>query len=1151
MKVWDPATAKSIVDDGGHLLANYGSYQLYEVPQVRPDLAQAGKAEVCDNFNRVRLNTATIDTSTAAAGSARKSVSAFAGKRMHLIQFVGPVRPAWHEALKQTGVKIVSYVPENGYLVYGDAPSLARLQSLAASTPSVQWHGEYADDYKIQPNARLVNQQGNARQLQTDEFAIQLVDDPDANTATLALIDRLKLEPIRRQYHLLQYVNVLVRLNPQDVTTVAAQPDVVSIRAYTEPRKQDERQDQIVAGNLSGNMPSGPGYLAWLAGKGFTQDQFDASGFIVDVSDSGIDDGTTAPGHFGLYTLGDTNNPSRVVYNRLVGSPNRHSTLEGCDGHGTLNTHIICGYDAQPAGFPHTDASGYYYGLGVCPFVRVGSSVIFDPADFTNPDYPTLMSEAYHDGARISNNSWGSSGDGSYDADSQAYDALVRDAQPAGSAFPTAGNQEMVIVFSDGDDGPASQTVTPPGNAKNVISVGGAENVRSMSTANGGNNLDGEDGCETYDIDASSANDIVSFSSRGPCADGRYKPDLVAPASHVTGGAPQAYPPPSPDGDGSALLCFLTINPNDLGVCGLLGSGVVAASNFFPVGQEFFTESSGTSHSAPAVAGACALLRQYFINQSLPPPSPAMTKAYLINSARYMTGVGANDTLWSDNQGMGELDLGTAFDSMVRTLQDEVPSEKFTASGQTQTYSGTINDPSKPFRVTLAWTDAPGSTFGPALNNDLDLTVTVGGNTYKGNVFNGNHSVVGGSADHLNNVESVFLPAGTTGSFIVTITAANINSDGVPGDADPLDQDYALVVYNGVATSSGGPANFAAVAGIYQGLVQSNSPSQQTSGFVSITAGATGSFSAKLMIGPASYSFQSTFDNDGDATAVVPRAGANPLTVTLHIDLTNGTDQITGTVSDGTFTSDLTANRPVFNSKTNPAAPYTGFYTVILPPNPDDAGSNFPQGNGYGTVSVDGNGKIKFSGTLADGTRASQSAVVSKNGLWPVYIPLYTGKQGLLSGWVSFTNVVGVSDLSGTLNWVKPPTPTAKFYPNGFTTQIALVGSQYVAPSAGTSALIVSNSPCNLLVTSGAGGLASSVSNSVTLNAMNKITSCTTNRFTLTVTTKTGLFSGSFINPGTGKPAKFRGALIQKQNDGAGFFLGSGQTGFVTIEPSP
>ena len=43
-------------------------------------------------------------------------------------------------------------------------------------------------------------------------------------------------------------------------------------------------------------------------------------------------------------------------------------------------------------------------------------------------------------------------------------------------------------------------------------------------------------------------------------------------------------------------------------------------------------------------------------------------------------------------------------------------------------------------------------------------------------------------------------PPGTIGNFTVTVTAANINSDGVPGSGSALDQDFALVVVNGLET---------------------------------------------------------------------------------------------------------------------------------------------------------------------------------------------------------------------------------------------------------------------------------------------------------------------------------------------------------------
>ena len=793
-RINNPDLAREAITNGAEPIADYGSFQIFHASgQFARKLARDPSAEDLSAHDVIALHTGPLNTTTPEVKALRKPVALGPGKRLHLVQFVGPVKPEWRAELQKMGVAIISYVPHNAYLLYGPTSALCQMQSWAAQSPYVQWEAEYLDDYKIHPSARTIDAKGNPRQLPTDLFAIQLVSDDEANSASLQVVDRLKLEPIRRQTKVLNYLNIVVRLPSDQLTTIAAQPEVISIQPYHPRTKMDERQDQIMAGNLSGTAPASPGYLKWLVNQGFTQSQFDTSAFVVDVTDSGMDNGTTSPGHFGLYEFGDTNQPSRVVYNRLQGSSNAGSTIQGCDGHGTLNTHIIAGYNDLTNGFPHTDSAGFHYGLGLCPFVRIGSSVIFDPDQFTFPDYTTVQSEAYRDGARISNNSWGARGSaGGYDMDAQQYDVLVRDAQPDSAMFPAPGNQEMVIVFSAGNEGPSPQTIDSPGTAKNVISVGASENVASLSTANGGNNPQGSDNCGVSDPSADSGNDIATFSSRGPCADGRKKPEFVAPGTHISGGVAQVSPPPSPAGTGAALPCF-----SGTGVCALPGSGATDdPNNFFPLGQQFYTTSSGTSHSAPAVVGACALLRQFFINHSISPPSPAMTKAYLMNSSRYLDGAAAADSLWSTNQGMGAINLGLAFDGIPRILRDETTPDKFTATGQKRTFSGFVSDPSKPFRVTLAWTDAPGSTSGNAYNNDLDLTVTVDGVTYKGNVFNGAFSVPGGSADYQNNAESVFLPAGLCGSFVVTVTAANINSDGVPNEDPELDQDFALVVYN-------------------------------------------------------------------------------------------------------------------------------------------------------------------------------------------------------------------------------------------------------------------------------------------------------------------------------------------------------------------
>ncbi len=740
-QVADKLSADRITQKGARLIADYGGYKLYEGVLPAFDLASE-KAEIRDQYNFIFLNAARMDTSKPEAQAMRRKIGSFVDKRMHIVQFVGPIQAGWRKELLDAGVEIVSYIPQNAYLVYGDSSQIARVQALAAPSPHIRWDGAYLDEYKIHPAARFANA--------GDHFAIQLVRDAKANAETIRLLDALRVGPMERFHPVLNYLDIVSHFPASALAEIAARPDVISIQQYGTPKKVCERQDQIVAGNLSGNAPSGPGYLAWLKSKGFTQAQFDASGFVIDVTDSGIDNGTTSPDHFGLYVGGELSGESRVAYTRLEGTVSPSSSLKGCDGHGTLNAHLVCGYD-HGAGFPFADAAGYHYGLGVCPFARVGSSVIFDPYDFTFPIYSDLTSRAYASGARISNNSWTDGDtDGIYNLDAQEFDALVRDAQPDGSAVAAPGNQELTMVFAAGNDGDAPKTISPPGTAKNVITVGGAENVQKFGGANDGADLGGN-----TDSQADNANAMLQFSGRGPCDDGRQKPDLVAPAIHVSGGVIQAA---KRGVDGTADSCFTEQSKFVIAVDG--GSN---GRFFFPANQQFYTASSGTSHSTPCVSGGCALLRQYFINNGWTPPSPAMTKAFLMNSARYMNGPGANDSLWSASQGMGEMNLGTAFDGALRILRDEVPADIFTNSGQSRVFSGVVVDPTKPFRVTLAWTDAPGSTTGAAYNNDLDLVVTVGGNIYKGNVFSGAFSTTGGAADPANNVESVFLPAGAFG----------------------------------------------------------------------------------------------------------------------------------------------------------------------------------------------------------------------------------------------------------------------------------------------------------------------------------------------------------------------------------------------------
>jgi hypothetical protein len=154
-----------------------------------------------------------------------------------------------------------------------------------------------------------------------------------------------------------------------------------------------------------------------------------------------------------------------------------------------------------------------------------------------------------------------------------------------------------------------------------------------------------------------------------------------------------------------------------------------------------------------------------------------------------------------------------------------------------------VTSSSSPFRVTLAWTDAPGPTTGAPWVNNLDLTVTVNGTTYKGNVFTGANSATGGAADTKNNVESVYLPAGTTGSFTVTVNATNIAGDGVPGNADTTDQDFALVIYNGTQGAAAPTIGATPSSFTFNGTQGGANPANQTLN-ISNTGGGTLTWSA-------------------------------------------------------------------------------------------------------------------------------------------------------------------------------------------------------------------------------------------------------------------------------------------------------------------
>ncbi len=733
---------------------DYGSFALYAVSPSAAnqlDLFQSDSVQIVDEWDNLwvgndPLNTQFLTQSLAgneAEGQQTDEAS------LHLIQFVGPIKQEWLTAVSNTGATLIHYVANNGYLVWADAASRTQFAQLVQTSNFLQFSGSYSPDYKIEASLHPVENKAAANEITT--VAVQMIrHEQQAQTEqavqSISLLSQVTWTPV------LKYQNSVITIRQQDVATIAALPDVVWVGTYHEPEMLDEVQGQILAGALNAGQtgPISPGYLSWLDSLGFSQNPADYP--IIDIVDDGVGSGQLNSGDATLHQFGDINNPSRLT---TITNCTAEANGGGIHGHGHINASIAAGYDTR-SGFPYQDSNGYQLGLGINPYGRLASTRIFSDAglfDVTNcqSSVVEIARRTSASGATISSNSWGCAiCSGVYDLFSQAYDTAVRDAQ-----LQLPGNQEAIYIFGAGNSGPGSVTILSPGNGKNVITVGGSESFRPEFT----------DGCSVPPDAADNAMDIAFFSSRGPAAGGRVKPEVVAPATHVTGTAS-----PHPDYNGEAI-------------CG-----------YYPDGQTDFVASSGTSHATPAVSSIASLYTYWLENEYDITPSPAMMKAYLIAHPTYLTGQDANDTLPSQNQGFGMPNMQLGFDGTARYLLDQTA--VFDNSGETWTFSTSVADPTKPVRLVMAYTDQPGMVGIAPQVNDLSLQMELNGQSYWGNNFSGQWSISGGLPDSLNNYEAIFLPAGTSGTISVTITAFNIAGNGVPGYGDETDQDFALVCYN-------------------------------------------------------------------------------------------------------------------------------------------------------------------------------------------------------------------------------------------------------------------------------------------------------------------------------------------------------------------
>ena len=289
-----------------------------------------------------------------------------------------------------------------------------------------------------------------------------------------------------------------------------------------------------------------------------------------------------------------------------------------------------------------------------------------------------------------------------------------------------------------------------------------------------------------------------------------------------------------------------------------------------------------------------------------------------------------------------------------------------------------------------------------------------------------------------------------------------------------------------------------------------------------------GSFSASLKFGAQTVGFAGAFDSRGRFAGEIVRAGQPSLRLVLALDVTDGSERLTGLISDDTTTAAINAERMIS------AAPRPGKYTAVL--ERDAASSTLPAGFGYGTLRVGTGGDVRFAGRLGDGDAVTLGGQLTKSAQWPVYASL-NGDAGALIGRVNFRDIPQTSDLDGRLHWLRP---------NGSEGDVVLTGSAYARPASGRRILGLAGGRRNAHITFSDGPLTSPVARKLKITPSHQVTPMYPGIFTMTLDAGVGTFSGKMKFGGIGK-VKFDGVLLPKIGVGKGQVRFSDEIGKVEV----
>ncbi len=440
------------------------------------------------------------------------------GGGSYVVQARGPVDDAFRARLQNAGATIVSYIPNNAFLV---RVSDAGAQRLAADAQAVLPYEPY---YKLDTD--LLKQVVENRMLGLDTtLRVTLFPDAGAN-GIKELTDlgaEVEGEPERSPFG--PVVTVIV--TDDKLPDVAKLSDTQRIE-LSHPRKLANDLFRTTLG-ISIDPVASTNYL-----------NLTGTNVMIALADSGV----------------DFNHPD--LTNRVFPSASL-DLLSPFDpsGHGTHVAGIIAGSGVMSSTVSNAVGSVTNASFrGMAPMATLYSMILpgylagsfganlGKAREFSDA---ALQEAAALTNALVDNNSWNYGNASSYDIAAASYDAAVRDAIPE-----KTGPQPMLFVFSAGNDGNGDDTgvsgdpesILSPGTAKNVITVGAIEENRNITNKMA---LDAGGTDQPFLGSTDSSNEVAAFSSRGNVGigiegdAGRFKPDVVAPGTMIISDASETW----------------------------------------------------------------------------------------------------------------------------------------------------------------------------------------------------------------------------------------------------------------------------------------------------------------------------------------------------------------------------------------------------------------------------------------------------------------------------------------------------------------------------------------------------------------------------------------------------------------------------------